>query len=161
MQQDVTSSLTKHIWDDSLPRPRQCRHTHGVREDGVRRTGINHKQLACLTNHRWRDLPPPAPKHRNQRESNHDARSAGTLPPTLDRWSGGFSQWGQSLRPCPQGTHRSPYRGHPKGVFTGPGTRKGSIHPQKSPSQTLELQGEPPTPGNLAKQDPGKARQKR
>ena len=49
----------------------------------------------------------------------------------------------------------------PKGFSRVPGTRKGSIHPQKSPSQTLELQGEPPTPGNLAKQDPGKARQKR
>ena len=35
----------------------------------------------------------------------------------------------------------------PTGFSRVPGTRKGSIHPQRSPFQTLELQGEPPTPG--------------
>ena len=48
--------------------------------------------------------------------------------------------------------HRSPgYRGHPQVVTGPPGTRKGSIHPQKSAFHTLELQGAPPTPAEGAR----------
>ena len=112
----------------------------------VRRTGIvlASSLLALLT---INSLPPPRPKP-NLRGLNCDAREAGTLPPTLDHWSGGFSQWGQSLRPCPKGPTFPRYRGHPKGFSRVPGTWKGSIHPQKSPFQMLELQGKPPTPGH-------------
>ena len=72
--------------------------------------------------------PPRLPKQPNRRVRTSDARAAGTLPPTLDRWSGGFSQWGQSLRPCPKGPTFPRYRGHPKGVFTGPRYSEG-LHP--------------------------------
>ena len=64
----------------------------------------------------------------------------------VDHWSGGFSPWGQSLRPCPKGPTFPWYRGHPEGLSRVPGTRKGSFHPQSSGSQTLGLQCAPPTP---------------
>ena len=65
---------------------------------------------------------------------------------SVDHWSGGFSQWGQSLRPYPKGPTFPWYRGHPGGLSRVPGTRKGSFHPQRSGSQTLGLQCAPPTP---------------
>ena len=67
---------------------------------------------------------------------------------SVDHWSGGFSQWGQSLRPYPKGPTFPWYRGHPGGLSRVPGTRKGSFHPQRSGSQTLGLQCAPPTPPN-------------
>ena len=67
----------------------------------------------------------------------------------LDRWSGGFSQWGinstQGTPPFP-GTLNC---GHYKWFYTHPRYLEEHHHPQRSAFYTLELQGAQPTPAFL------------
>ena len=70
---------------------------------------------------------------------------ARTLPP-LGRWSGSFSHGVSFLGRETKDQPFNSYRCHPQGVFTGPYLLRRPYHPQKPASQTLRLQGAPPTP---------------
>ena len=80
---------------------------------------------------------------------------ARTLPP-LGRWSGSFSHGVSFLGRETKDQPFNSYRCHPQGVFTGPYLLRRPYHPQKPASQTLRLQGAPPTPAYIKEITVGK-----